>query len=299
MNFPLVNLRELHRLLVLLKHRSYMRAAEELGITQSALTRSIQMLEGQFSVRLLDRGRGGVRLTPVGRRFMQEAEALLYQASEFSRKMSAPDDGCYGKVSIGFAPHAAPVYLPQLIPELMADCPNLSVRAEVQNAGALFALLARGDIEFVVCADSQIPEPALFDLTLLKEVPVAVLVRRGHPLAKKRSYTQAELRAYPNISGRRAGSDPDPTISCDDFGVLRAITVATDAMWLGPTLSCLDETAREDLVELKITGGAPNTTCLVLLTAQRRTLSPQAVQVIDRVVRMSDNSKKIINIRKL
>jgi DNA-binding transcriptional LysR family regulator len=293
MNLPLVSLRELHRLVILLKHRSYMRAAEELGITQSALTRSIQMLETQYSVRLLDRGRGGLRLTPMGWRFIQEAEALLYQASEFARKMSAPNDGSHGKVSIGFAPHAAPLYLPRLIPELIAECPNLSVRAEVQNAGALFPLLERGDIEFVVCADSQIPEPTPFDLRPLEEVPVAVLVRRGHPLSPKGCYTQADLRTYPNISGRRLGDEPDPMISCDDFGVLRAVTVATDAMWLGPTLSGLEETAREDLVELKITSATAATTMrLVLLTAPRRTLSPQAAQIIDRVARMTRKFEK-------
>jgi DNA-binding transcriptional LysR family regulator len=295
MNLALVNLRELQRLIALVKHKSYVRAADEMGITQSALTRSIQALEAQFSVRLLDRDRGGVRLTPAGRRFLEDAEALLHHAGEFARRMSTPDDGRSGRVAMGFAPHAAPLYLPHLLRELIEDCPRLKVRAEVQNAGSLFPLLARGDIEFVVCGESQVPDPVDFDLTPLKAVPVAVLARKGHPLARKNAVSIADLHAYPRISGRRiedqalVPGDADlPTISCDDFGVLRAMAVGTDSVWLGPSLSWLDAAARDQLIELSVRpedAGPPLP--LLLLTARRRSLSAQARQVIDRIVRMS------------
>ncbi|MEU1513859.1 LysR family transcriptional regulator [Streptomyces sp. NPDC005811] len=72
-----VELRHLRAFASVARHRSFSRAAEELLITQPALSRTIAQLEGQLSVRLLDRSSRHVELTDTGAEFLVQAERVL------------------------------------------------------------------------------------------------------------------------------------------------------------------------------------------------------------------------------
>src|SRR5919106_3141002 len=58
------------------RRQSFSRAAEELSLTQSAVSQQIAALEQQLGVSLMQRDRGGVRLTPAGERLLEHAAAL-------------------------------------------------------------------------------------------------------------------------------------------------------------------------------------------------------------------------------
>ena len=66
---------------------SFSIAAEEVGISQPALSRSIQAFEQLYGLRLFDRGKGGVTLTPAGRLAVEQARGLLAAAGDFDRDM--------------------------------------------------------------------------------------------------------------------------------------------------------------------------------------------------------------------
>lgn len=72
----MLDLRKLRHVVVLARRLNYVRAADELGITQPTLTRSIQALERQLQVRLFDRDHGSVNLTPRGRSIAERAGLL-------------------------------------------------------------------------------------------------------------------------------------------------------------------------------------------------------------------------------
>jgi DNA-binding transcriptional LysR family regulator len=292
MTFSPINLRQIRHFVTLVRLQSYVRAAEELGLTQPALSRSLQALEERYGVKLLDRDRAGARLTPAGQQVFAEAEALLFQADELARKLAAPEDGSRGAVAFGFAPHAAPVLLPSLMPGLMRDCPDLTVGIEVQNIQALTGLLARREIEFAVCAEDHVPADAVVDTIPLREISFAMLARPGHPLAAREGVTMDMVWEYPVVSGRWSATvEPrsrrarrGPTVGCDDFLTLFAITSRTDAVWPAPSLAWLDEMVQERLVELKVADAEVSKRMrLVVLTAKRRTLTAQARLVIERI----------------
>lgn len=81
MSQPL-NLRQLRYFVAVAEELNFRRAAERLFITQPPLSRQIQLLEETVSARLLDRDRGGVRLTPAGERFLADARALLRESEQ-------------------------------------------------------------------------------------------------------------------------------------------------------------------------------------------------------------------------
>lgn len=77
-----LNLRQLKYFIAVAEELNFRRAAERLFITQPPLSRQIQMLEETLGARLLDRDRGGVRLTEAGERFLADARALLRESEQ-------------------------------------------------------------------------------------------------------------------------------------------------------------------------------------------------------------------------
>src|ERR1700761_5626021 len=91
-----IDLRGLRHVVVLSRQRSYTKAAQELCLTQSTLTRSIQAIERYANARLFDRDPGGVHPTVIGRAFVERAAALLREADELEqmlRKSTTADAG--------------------------------------------------------------------------------------------------------------------------------------------------------------------------------------------------------------
>src|SRR5262249_54426876 len=99
-----MEIRSLRHVAALARLRSFTKAADELGLTQPTLSRSIQGIERAAKVRLFDRDRGGARLTPVGRFFAERAVSLLRDADDLERLMERVAGGSEGEVAFGMAP---------------------------------------------------------------------------------------------------------------------------------------------------------------------------------------------------
>src|SRR5213593_1327258 len=83
---------------------SFSRAAEDVRITQPALSRSIATFEQQYGVRLFDRGRGGVSSTPAGSLVIEQARSMLSAATDLERSMRLFGKGEAGRVAFGLGP---------------------------------------------------------------------------------------------------------------------------------------------------------------------------------------------------
>ncbi|WP_148714440.1 LysR family transcriptional regulator [Chitinolyticbacter meiyuanensis] len=80
----------------------YGRAADQLCMTQSTLTKQIQTLEATLGVALFERGRHGAVLTPQGRLFRKDAQALLDQHAALLARMGQVSAGTVGQLALGF-----------------------------------------------------------------------------------------------------------------------------------------------------------------------------------------------------
>src|SRR5262245_51922967 len=100
----MIDLRSLRYLVALARRLNFARAAEDLGLSQPALTRTIQNLERRFGVRLFDRDRSGVRLTAEGRTMIDAAAVLLANAEDLEKLWERTAKGREGVVRFGMAP---------------------------------------------------------------------------------------------------------------------------------------------------------------------------------------------------
>lgn len=120
------------------RHESYTRAAQELALTQSAVSRQVAALEAYLGQPLFTRTRHGVALTPRGREYaFQVAERLLALERDTLNAMST--QGTQGAVHLAAVPTFATRWLIPRLPHLGAQHPDIVVHIETRTRPFMFA----------------------------------------------------------------------------------------------------------------------------------------------------------------
>src|SRR5262245_45540321 len=122
---------------------SFSRAAEEAGITQPALSRSIATFEQQHGVRLFDRVRGGVSVTPAGALVIEQARGMLSAAGDLERSLQLYGKGEAEQIAFGLGPLLSSL-LVMIGPSLMHARPNLRVRTMIRPVDQMIDELLAG-----------------------------------------------------------------------------------------------------------------------------------------------------------
>ncbi|MCE2909438.1 MAG: LysR family transcriptional regulator [Burkholderiaceae bacterium] len=293
---------QLRHLLSLARTGSFSRSAAALFITQPALSRSIGALESELGQRLFDRVGRRSELTPFGREMAERAGELVLVADDLrerARRLSKAAGGSGGqgdegtlRVGLGSGPGS------MLMTPLLLQCALQHPRLQLQVARAateqlVQALRERTLDALVVDARSLRPAPDL-DTRELHEMRGAFLVRRGHPLARRRAPVDlALLRQYPVAStplsdevarvlveryGPQAHPDVLVTLRCDELPSLVEVARRSDAVLLAI------RAAAPDLAELRVTPELKATARFGLVTLRRRT-EPPGLQTLRALMR--------------
>ncbi len=273
-----MDVRKLRHVTTLAREGNFGRAADRLGLTQSALTRSIQAIEAELGLRLFDRGREGVHLTRAGTLLLDDAAAVLRHMDLLERNMALLSDRAIGEVHCGFGPMAAALVLADVLTGVARDHRALRVRTRLGDVAELQAMLQEGELDFAVLALPLVEDRPDLSLRRVGQVRLGALVRRGHPLAG-RTATEAEVEAaaYPIIGGSGDAPTYAPTIACDNFEIAQAVTLASNAIWIAAE-SLADE-------RFSILKGLPiaQRVDIAVASLARRTLSPASLLMIDMI----------------
>lgn len=299
----MLELRRLRYLVVLAKRLSYSRAAEDLGLSQSALSRAIQSLEIELEVRLFDRDRAGVLLTEQGRWIVEKAEALLTSATDFEHQVGFVARGAEGRTRFGLSQVPASALLPALAPRLR-DMPGFAHEVAVADVEALWLQLALGEIEFMICSEWNSAWPIPDGMPVRKEslghFPMTLVGRKGHPLLGNGS----DERGFPLLISNRVGiSSQTTTVVRDrlasslqiisDLTAARVLVRETDAIWLTSSFVVADDLVDGALVELPVPAEVEDQSFEVFMySLVRRTKSPSVVEIEEifrRQIRMIAN----------
>ena len=200
-----LDLGQVRAFVAVVDHGHFGRAAEELNLTQQALSKRVARLEGALG-RLLERRRGGVGLTPAGERFLPGARRLLEAADRaLADVRQAPPAPLRVDVWGDLHPPARLVRaVAREHPELALD---LSMRRDLVRAVA--ALERRElDLAFGDMADLDGPLPSGLSAELVATDPLAVLVNAGSPLAARDHLTAHDLARH-GMWWPAAGSSPE------------------------------------------------------------------------------------------
>jgi len=192
-----ITLRQLQHAEALARHRSFREAAAELHLTQPALTRSIQTLEGSLDAVLFDRLPTGVEVTRVGEALLRRAQVVLDAASELKREAALTAGLASGSIRVSMG--AYPGY--ELVPRAIAACLERTPHFSCQVLGgdwrdAVQSVLSRESDVAVADLSTFEGDPRLDTIELEPEA-LHFICRPGHPLAGKIGVSLAEVCEFP------------------------------------------------------------------------------------------------------
>ena len=194
----LPSLRQLRYFIALSEARHFRKAAESLGISQPSLSLQIGNLEALLAVRLVERGRGPVTLTPEGREVVVRARRTIEEVRGIVDLTATFQKGMAGTIRLGTSPTIGPYLLPFVVERLHAEYPDLRLYIREGLPRDLRTELIAGGLDVIL---TQLPEAGA-DLTarrLFRE-PFLLAVPSDHPLADKTEVTEAALSGQTVLS---------------------------------------------------------------------------------------------------
>ncbi|GAA3119733.1 LysR family transcriptional regulator [Streptomyces rectiviolaceus] len=238
------------------------RAAQEMQVPQSTLSRALVRLEQDLGVDLFARHGRTVSLTPAGRTFLASVERALGEVERAAESVRADADPASGKVAFGFLHTMGSETVPGLIRAFRADHPRVRFSL-VQNYGeAMIERLRAGELD--LCLTSPVPDAPDLVARRLDEQRLRLVVPDDHRLASRKRVRLAEaadeafvtlepgygLRRITDDLCQEAGFKPRIAFEGEEAETLRGLVAAG----LGVALLPPPAVPRPGVVELTVTG---------------------------------------------
>ena len=298
----MITQRRLQHLLALAQHAHFGRAAQALHISQPALTKSIQALEAELGVALLDRQRGAVALTAFGELVAQRGKSWLTAEEDLRREIAMLASNDIGSLRVALGPYPGLMSGFSSAARLMLRHPT--IRISVREA-SWFDVLKWVHDQSVDLGITEISGPERWE-DLITEVigqhPGYFFCRPGHPLLGSTPATLAQLLEFPWVSPRiacrvaslfpktpcRAGAfDPAtgdfiPSIEIDVLLHAAKFLKDSDAIALA-TLTAMEQPLRSGEVVALTTSYMPLQTQYGFIRLQNRSLPPAAMAYMQEV----------------
>jgi LysR family transcriptional regulator, transcriptional activator of the cysJI operon len=135
---------------VVASHLNFSRAAEELLLTQPAVTQQIKALEDEFGVSLFDRSGGRIALTPAGQALLPYAEKLRAISEEAYAAVVSASGKLGGHLALGASQTIGQYVLPNLVAAFLRENPRVSITAMSGNTDTILGALVEHRIHLAM-----------------------------------------------------------------------------------------------------------------------------------------------------
>jgi len=190
-----VELDQLRYFLRIAELGNFTRAAEDLAISQPALSRSIQRLEEELGMPVFVRKARTLELTDAG--LLLRSRARQIQSIVEDTKAEICDDGQSGRLRIGAIPTIAPYFLPAFLHQFSQRYPRASLIIYEETTEALLKALSQGDVDVAIIA---LPlEAKYLQYETLLEEELWLVLPTEHPLLEKKRLRLEDVREWPFI----------------------------------------------------------------------------------------------------
>lgn len=190
-----VEIDQLRNFLKVAEHGNFTRAAEDVGLSQPALSRSIGRLEEELGQPVFDRQSRCVALNDAGQRLLVRARQILSLIDEACAEIC--DDGRTGRIRIGAIPTIAPYFLPRLLRTCRDGFPEASIIVQEDTTEALLKSLAAGTLDVAILA-----LPIAFkylEVIELFEEDLWLVLPADHQLVSRKTIRMSDISTLPFV----------------------------------------------------------------------------------------------------
>lgn len=180
--------------LAVAEHLNFARAAEDLHVTQPAVTQQIHSLENELGVKLFKRTTRSVRITQEGALFLSDARHIVMLSERAKKRFEDPDSREIRTLSIGCYGYSQLFLLSSVLRQLAEWYPDLHPRLQAVPFLHLYRLLEDDDVDAII----GFKEPDSKKITAiyreLIKVPLVCICAQDNLLSQRSSVTLGELK---------------------------------------------------------------------------------------------------------
>lgn len=173
---------------------NFARAAEQMNISQPAITHQIKSLETELNVKLFRRNTRLVEITPEGQSFLPDAQSMVAIAAQAKMRFSTPSEKPIEKLSIGCSSYNQLILLTDCLNELHEAYPNLHPHLVVVPHEQLYQLLENGTVDVVFDIQDGTMQDSKLTFRELCKSPIACVCDKDHALADRESVSIQDLK---------------------------------------------------------------------------------------------------------
>lgn len=260
-----MELRQLRHLAALADFRNYQRAADAIGLSQSALSRSIQTLERDLDCELVDRQSRDFRLTGQGELVLQHARRLLAGSRSLRNEIEQYNGLNAGELRFGCGPYPAQWLVPEAMADFIRAHPAIDVGFLMGDWEQMAQLLKEEQVEFFIGDAREFAGDPDYQVRWMDLRPGRFFCRVGHPLAARPALKLGELLDYPRVGTRIppplrkvlaeviGERDFHMNVECAQFAAILHIVGRSDAIGLAAVEALHEPVRRGEVVLLPIT----------------------------------------------
>ncbi len=188
----------LHTFIIAAELKSFSLAAEQLYLTQPAVSKRVATLEGELGAALFDRIGRRVSLTEAGRELLPRAKAILREIEDSRRLITNLSGTVAGQLSIGTSHHIGLHRLPPVLKQFSKAFPDVELELQFMDSEAACRAVQTGELELGIVT---LPLEPLADLQseLIWPDPLDIVVGLEHPLAGRTKLDFQRLSQHPAI----------------------------------------------------------------------------------------------------
>lgn len=289
---PRMKLQTLQALLCIEAVGSLRAAAQQLHVSQPALTAAIQQLEEELCAPLLVRTKRGVSLTHFGESFIRHARLIVAESQRAQDEISQLRGRWEGQVSFSVSPAVALLGLPQALASFGKEYPGVTVKVRDGLYPGVATSLRDGSLDFALSAVHRRDIDQDLEAEPVCTSEVVIVGNRNHPLRNARRLADLQgcrwvFSSPPRGPGaliqeafQQAGL-PVPTFGmvCESFLALPGILAHSDWLATMPQALFENNSFRDALAEIKVDETLPSLT-VYLLRRHDLPLTPAASALI-------------------
>lgn len=252
-----MELRQLRYFVEVAEREHISEAAEHLHVAQSAISRQIANLEDELGTPLFERIGRNVKLTPIGKIFLEHAIVALKAIDFAAKQVEEYLDPAKGTIKIGFPTSLASYVLPSVISAFKKEYPDVAFHLRQGSYKYLIDAVKKRELNLAFLGPLP-PKDDEINTTLLFSESIHALIPSNHPLAKQASINLSDLREEKFVSFpegyvlhkvaidacKSVGFMPNITSEGEDMDALKGLVAAGIGVTLLPESSLYDSTPR-------------------------------------------------------
>ena len=189
-----MNIAQLECFLCVANTLNFARAAEQLNISQPAVTHQIQALENELNAKLFRRSTRSVELTLEGRAFLPDARSMVETAQRAKLRFSQPETAEIQTLSIGCCSRSHLFLLTEPLSQLAREYPNLHPILHVVPYRQLFAQIQNDAMDVIFWVKEDTTQKGSVQFRELAKSPIVCICRPDKAFSSEKTVTMEELR---------------------------------------------------------------------------------------------------------